>query len=204
MRRVVRVIGLLASVSLFSAGCAAFHKDTAQYNQPTTITNAIPAQGVLQNGYALLFDLLGDEKDVSMLRFIKREQPELKTLMIDISRVSGEAYKRLEDFGKADSKLNLKNEGLPLAELAARKSISTMKTRLLLHNKDAQFELQLLLSQNEALVYGANLAQVTAASETDSQRAIYLRETADRLLQLDNRVLQMLLNRYENPRVGVK
>ena len=124
--------------------------------------------------------------------------------MSDISRVSGEAYQRLEDFGKADPKLNLKNEGLPLAELAARKSISTMKTRLLLHSKGAEFELQLLLSQTEALVYGASLAQVTAASETDSPRAIYLRETADRLLQLDNRVLQMLLNRYENPRGGVK
>ncbi len=195
---------LLLPVLLSSFGCASFRNNPESQNQPTAVTNAIPAQGVLQNGYALLFDLLGDEKNVSLLHFIKSEQPELKTLMADISRVSGEAYQRLEDFGKADPKLNLKNEGLPLAELAARKSISTMKTRLLLHSKGTEFELQLLLSQSEALVYGANLAQVTAASETDSQRATYLRETADRLLQLDNRVLQMLLNRYENPRVGVK
>ena len=185
-------------------GCAVFKSDPARYNVPTTTTNAIPANGVRQNGYALLFDLLGDEKDVSMLRFIKREQPELKTLISDISRASASAYNRLEEFGKADPTLNLKNEGLPLAELAARKSISTYKTRLLLHNKGAEFELQLLLSQNEALVYGANLAQVVAASEIDSGRAQFLRDTSDRLMQLDHRVVDMLLNSYEAPRTGVR
>jgi hypothetical protein len=88
--------------------------------------------------------------------------------------------------------------------LAARKSISTMKTRLLLHNKGAEFELQLLLSQNEALVYGANLAQVVAASETNSERAQFLRETSERLMQLDRRIVEMLLHSYETPRTGVK
>lgn len=188
----------------FAVGCASFRNNPARSNQPTTTTNAIPAKGVLQNGYALLFDLLGDEKDVSKLHFIKHEQPELKTLTIDISRVCGEAYTRLEEFGKTDTHLNLKNEGLPLAELAARKSISTMKTRLLLHGKGAEFELQLLLSQSEALVYGANLAQVVAASETDSERAAFFRQTADRLLQLDHRVIQMLLHNYDTPRTGVR
>jgi hypothetical protein len=202
MRRVTYVL-LLAFVALFS-GCAIFRPDPARNNVPITTTNAIPANGVRQNGYAILFDLLGDEKDVSMLRFIKREQPELKTLIADISRASASAYNRLEEFGKADPQLNLKNEGLPLAELATRKSISTMKTRLLLHSKGAEFELQLLLSQNEALVYGANLAQVLAASETDSERAQSLRETADRLLQLDHRVIEMLLRSYETPRTGVR
>jgi hypothetical protein len=124
MRRVTYVL-LLAFVALFS-GCAIFRPDPARNNVPITTTNAIPANGVRQNGYAILFDLLGDEKDVSMLRFIKREQPELKTLIADISRASASAYNRLEEFGKADPQLNLKNEGLPLAELATRKSISTM------------------------------------------------------------------------------
>jgi len=192
------------AVVLICCSCASFRNHPKRYNQPTTATNALPATGVLQNGYALLFDLLGDEKDVALLRFIKQEEPELKILIGDISRVSGEAYSRLEEFGKADPNLNLKNEGLPLAELAARKSISTMKTRALLHDTGAEFEIQLLLSQTEALVYGANLAQVLAASETDSQRARYLRDTADRLLQLNRRVIQMLLKLPETPRTGIR
>jgi hypothetical protein len=201
-----RIFGLFSALLLISTGCGSMRSEYNQehYNQPITVTNAIPANGVLENGYALLFDLLGDEKDVSMLRFIKRENPDLKILIGDISRVAAESYKRLDEFGKTDPKLNLKNEGLPLAELAARKSISTMKTRLLLHNKDAEFELQLLLSQNEALVYGANLAQVLGASETNPDRAQLLKQTADRLFALDQRVIQMLLRIYETPRTGVR
>lgn len=187
-----------------SMGCASFRNQPERYNEPTTVANAIPANGVLQNGYALLFDLLSDEKDVSLLRFIKSEQPELKTLMLDISHVSGEIYKRLEEFGQADPKLNLKNEGLPLAELAARKSISAAKTRALLHSKGDEFELQLLLSQHEALVYGAHLAKVTAASETDSGRATFLRETATRLQALNDRVLDLLRRQTEPSRTGIR
>jgi hypothetical protein len=189
---------------MLSIGCAPFHNTPANYNQPTTLATAIPAKGVLENGYALLFDLLGDEKNVSLLHFIKHENTDLKTLIGDISRVSGEANKRLEEFGKTDPTLNLKNQGLPLAELAARKSISTEKTRVLLHSKGDEFEFQLLLSQHEALVYGANLAQVTAASDTDSQRAQYFRQFADRYAALDQRVLQMLRRPTEPARTGVR
>jgi hypothetical protein len=196
MSRLYRFSLFLASIVLL-CGCASLRSDPAKYNQPTTASNAIPPEGVLQNGYALLFDVLGDEKDVSLLRFIKHERPELKSLMGDISGTAAGAYKHIEDFGKADPKMNLKNEGLPLAELAARKSISTMKTRLLLHNKGAEFRLHLLLSQNEALVYAANLAQVIAVSETDSQRAAFLRNTATTLLRLDQRVVEMLLQLSE-------
>src|SRR6185312_16184076 len=129
----MRWLGVLAAIVLYSCvGCASFSNHPERQNEPTTVETAIPARGVMQNGYALLFDLLSDEKNVSLLHFIKHENPELKTLIGDISRVSGEAYKQIEAFGKADTHLNLKNEGLPLAELAARKSISTQKTRLLL------------------------------------------------------------------------
>jgi hypothetical protein len=195
---------LLVPLLTLISGCAGLRSDNSKYNKPTTVTTAIPAKGVLQNGYALLSDLLGDEKDVSLLRFIKREQPELKNLINDISRVSAAAHTQLAEFAATDPTINIKNEGLPLAELATRKSISTMKTRMLLHDKGAEFELQLLLSQNEALVYGANLAQVLASSETDSGRAQFFRQTADRLLHLDERVVQMLLKNYETPRTGVR
>src|SRR5690348_14390509 len=102
----MRWIGWFA-VALICCSCSSLRNHPERYNQPTTITNAIPANGVLQNGYALLYDLFSDEKDVSLLRFIKSEQPELKTLMLDISRVAGEAHKRLEEFSKADPKLNI-------------------------------------------------------------------------------------------------
>src|SRR6266705_3531274 len=76
------------------------------------------------HGYALLADLCGDEKDVSKLRFLKRERPELKALLQEIAATNRVAYDTLQKFAKADPALNLKDIGLPAAEVAARKAIS--------------------------------------------------------------------------------
>jgi hypothetical protein len=190
----------LPAAILLCSGCAVFRKDNSRYNQPTTVTNAIPAKGVLENGYALLFDLLGDEKDVSKLRFIKSERDDLKELLNDIARVSANAYLRMEEFGKADPTLNLKNEGLPLAELATRKLISKSKTHVMLHDKGSEFEVQMLMSQSEALVYGGNLARVLSSSELDVARSRFLSETANRLQKLNDRVVELLVANYNSGR----
>ena len=74
-------------------------------------TERLPPDQIGDHGYALLFALLGDEKDVSKLRIIKHEAEELKNLTKEISRVCGEAHKKIEAFGKADAcskKLNRK------------------------------------------------------------------------------------------------
>ena len=51
------------------------------------------------HGYALLANLAGDEKDVSKLRFIKRERLELKTLTQEIAATN----RRLESFDSLSS-----------------------------------------------------------------------------------------------------
>ena len=79
---------------LLLSGCELFHGSA---------TVQEPSQPATEHGYALLFDLMGDEQDVSKLRFIKHERPELKILVKEISRVCGEAYKQLAAFGKADA-----------------------------------------------------------------------------------------------------
>src|SRR5437016_7282162 len=91
-----------------------------------------PQSGVAEHGYALLFDLMGDEKDVAKLRFIKHERPQLKELVKEISKTCGEAHKQLERFGKADPSLNLKSLGLPAAEVETRKAIDKTKEKALL------------------------------------------------------------------------
>ena len=152
----------------------------------------LPPDQIGDHGYALLFALLGDEKDVSKLRIIKHEPEELKNLTKEISRVCGEAHKKIEAFGKADGKLNLKDQGLPSAEIETRKAISKTKEKALLGSKGKEFKLELLLDQNEALMYGANLARVVAGHENDPIRAEFLRQLADNLAKLQQRVRTML------------
>jgi len=71
-----------------------------------------PAPGPVKDhhGYALLYDLLGDEKNVSKLLIIKRDRPELKNLVKQISERTGKAHKELEKFFKHSEEAILKDQ----------------------------------------------------------------------------------------------
>jgi hypothetical protein len=114
-----------------------------------------PLTGQSDRGYALLAELCGDEKDLSKLRFLKRERPELKSLLQEIAETNRVAYETLQRFAKANPALNLKDTGLPAAEVAARKAISKFKEKAILSSKGKELEVELLLDQNEALTYGS-------------------------------------------------
>lgn len=147
-------------------------------------------------GYALLFALLGHEKDVAKLLVVKRERAELKDLINAISETAARAHRDLENFAKTDRSANLHKQGLPAAESAARASISRAKSKDLLTEGGKEFELQLLLSQNEALTYGMHLAEAVAKAESNPARATYLRQLASNLGQLQRKVMAMLLANY--------
>jgi hypothetical protein len=111
------------------SGCAFLHTSSEE-----TPAQAIPSHTNSAgdtHGYALLFNLLGDEKNVSKLLIIK-----------------------------------------------ARKSISKARAKELLTQSGKEFELRLLLSQNEALTYGAHLADVLAKAEPNERRANFDRGVA--------------------------
>jgi hypothetical protein len=149
------------------------------------------------HGYALLADLCGDEKDVSKLRFFKRERSELKSLLQEIAATNRVAYEALQKFAKAEPTLNLKDNGLPDAEVAARKAISKFKESAILSSKGKDLEVQLLLDQNEALTYGSHLARVIAQAERDPHRREFLEQIAGNFGMLQQRVLRMLSAGYE-------
>jgi hypothetical protein len=151
---------------------------------------------VLQNGYALLFKLMEDEKDVSKLLIIKKETPELHELIKTIAERAKLAHQNLEMLVKGNIHVNLKDDGLPAAESATRESISKIKAKELLGAKGSELELLLLLSQSEALTYGSNLAGVLAASETEPKRKDLMDRLAADLGELRGRVMKMLSQHY--------
>lgn len=144
------------------------------------------------NALALLDDLLGDEKNVSKILIIKHNSDELGRVIEDISKTAGEGAKTIEAWAKADPRLDLKQLNLPPGEAGARKEISKAKEHLLLHSKDEEFEFQLLLTQVEALNYGANLALVAAEEEPDADRTRALLSLSRQFRELHERVLAML------------
>jgi len=169
------------------------------FNRPEKASVAPVGGRSDQHGYALLADLCGDEKDVSKLRFLKRERPELKALLQEIAETNRVAHDTLQRFAKAAPALNLKDTGLPAEEVAARKAISKFKEKTILSSKGKELEVQLLLAQNEALTYGSHLAGVIAQAEADPQRREFLEQLAATLGRLQQRVLRMLSSGYTPP-----
>jgi hypothetical protein len=155
------------------------------------------AHHIRNNCASLLYDLLNDEKNVSKILIIKRESPELHELVKTIAKSASEGVRTLEHLAKEDRTLELKVTGLPSGEAATRKSVSKGKESELLHSKGGEFEFELLLTQVEALNYGAHLAQVAAENEARPESAREFSALAEEFNRLHGRVVDLLRTRRE-------
>jgi hypothetical protein len=126
---------LIGTLGLWIAACA------------TPQPEAAPRTGApSDHGYALLYELLGQEKDVSKLLVVKREHDDFEAIIDAISEVTGKAYEELGKLGKADPTLNLADTGLPAGERAAREVIAKTKRNALLTENGEEFEILLSLA----------------------------------------------------------
>jgi hypothetical protein len=191
-----REFAALLALSIL-CGCAGLH--SASDEEPAQARSMHTHSVDDSHGYALLFGLLGDEKDVSKLLIIKRERAELRDLIRAISETTGRAHAQLEKLAKADRSLNIKDNGLPPAEVEARKTITKACAKELLTESGKEFEVRLLLNQNEALLYGVHLAAAALKGETKQERAQFLRQLSTDLTSFQQRVTTMLLSNYDWP-----
>ncbi len=186
-----RVLGMFALLSL----CACQSHDPQFAATPDT-SNPVAQNRKIdsvarENAFALLDDLLNDEKNLSKILLIKRHSDQLGKLVEDISKTSKQGAESLETMAKEQG-INLKRLALPPGETATREAISKSKESTLLHSKDEEFEFQLLLTQIEALNYGAYLAEVVAENEPQRESASQFSKLSAELQGLHERVLAML------------
>jgi hypothetical protein len=151
------------------------------------------------NCYSLLHQLLDDQKDVSILRFIKPENSELKNLTKKIAAASGAGAELLEKFAASDPSIRLDDLRLPSGEVSTRDAIAATKKKELLYGPHAEFELVLLLTQTEALSYGWHLAKVAAEHEPQPERARALLGLGNDMQNLYREVFALLLSQTEIP-----
>lgn len=119
---------------------------------------------IRNNAASLLADLLGDEKNLGKILIIKHPAPGVDKLVKEIAKTAGDEADELEKMAKADKALNLQAMQLPPGETATRSAISRTKEHDLLFSSGTEFELNLLLTQTDALEYGSHLARVAAAN----------------------------------------
>ena len=152
---------------------------------------------IRDNAASLLYDLLNDEKNVNKLLIVKRESKALEELIDEISATAAAGAKKLEQLAAADRTLHLDVMELPSGEAATREAIAKTTTSDLLHVKGPDFEFKLLLTQAEALNYGAHLAKVAAANESRPGSARQFSSLSEQLQRLHDRVVARL-NTHEN------
>ena len=149
------------------------------------------AQSTRNNCYSLLHQLLNDQKNVSLLRFIKREQKDVKALVKKIAAKSATGAKLLEEFARHDPLLTLDDIGLPPGEAATREAIASTKKKELLSQTGGEFELSLLLTQAEALSYASHLAKVASENDLQSDRVRALAGLSEDMATLYHEVFMM-------------
>ena len=156
------------------------------------------AQSTRNNCYSLLHQLLNDQKSVSLLRFIKREQEDVKTLVKKIAANSATGAKLLEEFARHDPTISLDDIRLPPGEATTREAIASTKKKELLGQTGDEFELTLLLTQTEALSYAWHLAKVTGENEPQPERARALAGVSEDMENLYHEVFVLLLSKTKS------
>ena len=155
----------------------------------------IAGQSTRDNCYSLLHQLLADQKNVGLLRFIKREESDVKKLVKKIAASSADGAKLLEELAKHDPPINLDDLQLPPGETATRSAIASTKKKELLGQSGDRFELSLLLTQAQALSYASHLAKTAAVNEPRPDRARALASVSADMESLNQEVFELLLSR---------
>lgn len=157
-------------------------------------------QHVRNNCASLLYDLLSDEKNLSKILIIKRESHELNALVKTISHFAGDSAKQLEQFAKEDGAFDVRVGGLPSGEAATREAVSKTREHELLAASGSDFQFKLLLTQTEALNYGAHLARVAAENDSVSERIQAFNHIEREMRNLYEQVVALLRSTgYEEP-----
>ncbi len=175
----------MLSIACILTGCQPPKADSAPESGTALSTR--------NNCYSLLHQLLDEQKDVSLLRFIKREHSEVKNLVKRIAAVSGTGAKLLEEFAKDDPSIHLDDLRLPPGETATRAAIASTEKKELLDQSGNEFELTLLLTQTEALSYAWHLTTIAGENEPQLDRARALAGLAKDMENLNYEVFAMLL-----------
>jgi hypothetical protein len=184
MKRWAWACGTLIVCALVVTGCS-----TIQTILPIT---AWHQARVRNEGYSLLYQLVGQESDADKILIIKHADPPIADIVKEIANTCGQAKKQLDLFHQEDRHLNLEMTDLPEIEQKSRAAIQSTVTKQLLFSSGKTFEVRFLFTQAEAMNYAAHLAQVLHDQEDNPVRKEFLATLSAQCTTLHDRVMVLL------------
>jgi hypothetical protein len=139
---------------------------------------------IRNNAASLLYDLLGQEKNLSKILFIKHPPAPVGQLLKAISKAAGDGHDQLDAMAKSNPSLDLKAMHLPPGESAARAADAKKEEHQLLSSGGLNFAFAVLLTQDAALGYGSNLAKVAGDNASSADESKQLEALSARLSSL--------------------
>jgi hypothetical protein len=143
-------------------------------------------------GYSLLYKLMGDEAGVGDILIFKHADESVSGLVKEIGAACKDAESRMEEFRKADHGLSFDETGLPVVEAKSRELASKSETRALLGSSGKEFEVRLIVTQIEAMGYGEDLAEALEDRENDPRHKAFLKGLAEQCGGFRERLLKLL------------
>jgi hypothetical protein len=154
-------IPFLLVVSMF-CGCTQT-KPLERGNEKSPVDEKLETRN---NAASLLYELLGNEKNVGKILIVKSSSENLGQPIKTISAKSVDYHKQLDLLAGDDVNLNLHAIELPPGEKATRDAVARTEEHDLLFASGKEFEFNLLLTQAEVLRYGGHLAIIAAENSS--------------------------------------
>lgn len=181
---------LMSLVTLLTLACVLL---PACNSDPAPVARKFDATHVERNeGYALLYSLVGKNQDVDKILSIKSVTPETAAIIKDIASLSKATKEQLDAYAKKDPTLGMADDGLPKFEAESRDAIESTTTKRLLFASGKTFEIRLLQTQTQSMNYLAHLSLLLATNDNDNARADFLRDVSKQAEALFNRVMDRL------------
>lgn len=185
MMNAARFIVLAGFCMTLFAGC--------QSARPYATSPPQDEDGLERNfGYALLYGTIESEAQVDQVLMIKQPRSEVAEVLRQIGEFAREARDELCELAKRDETLGYDTHGLPFAEARTRDLITRSTTNSILLSSGRAFELNILMTQREALNYIVHLAQALRELDEDDDRAESLSGIEANASSLLNRVHELL------------
>jgi len=143
-------------------------------------------------GYSLLYSLMGDESKVGGIFIIKHADDSVSGLVKEIGIACDSAKKQMDGFPYSNNRIEYDVPDLPKLEQRARDLESKAEARELLASSGKLFELRLISTQIQAMGYAVNLCQAMIAVEDDPGRKDFLTNLSNQCAAFRQRLMDLL------------
>jgi hypothetical protein len=143
-------------------------------------------------GYALLYQLMGDESRVGQIFVLKQADNSIHDLVTQIGSYCQSAKKQMDQFPHSDPQIEFDLTDLPKMERKSRDLEQMDDTKALLTSSGKTFELRLLFTQAQAMGYATQLAAALNEQENDKTRKDFLKNLSKRCDEFHDQLMNHL------------